>query len=89
MLLLFATLAKAEGDIDVARELLMVTMLRRTAETSHYSVHVADRLGIGDDYLRLAEVQVQQMRNHDWAEQHHLDCIAAVRNEMIRRDWWD
>jgi hypothetical protein len=48
---------------------------------------MAEQLGIGDEYRQLRETLSQQLRRHDLAEQHHLDCIAAVRNEIIRRDW--
>ncbi len=89
MLLLLATLARAEDDIDVARELLMVSTLRRTTEVYQYSQHVAEQLGIGGEYRRLAETQRRQMRHPGWAERHHLDGIAALRNEMVRRNWLD
>jgi len=53
------------------------------------SEHVAAQLGISDEYRQLQEAWLQQLGRHDWAEQHRRDCIAAVRNEMTRRDWWD
>ena len=87
MLLLLAALTKAEGDTEHACELMMVSTTRRTSETAQYSIHMAEQLGIGDEYRQLRETLSQQLRRHDLAEQHHLDCIAAVRNEIIRRDW--
>ena len=89
MLLLLATLARAEGDIEVARELLMVSTGRRTTELYQYSQHAAEQLGIGDEYRRLAETQRRQLSDPGGAERDHLDTIAALRNEMIRRNWRD
>ncbi|MGA7759858.1 MAG: adenylate/guanylate cyclase domain-containing protein [Ilumatobacteraceae bacterium] len=82
MLLVLAELARAEGDLDTARRLLLTTLGRRTVELYAYARHVAAELGIAEEFAQLPmaiefEGQVADQRA----------SIEVVQAEIRRRNW--
>ena len=82
MLLVLAELARAEGDLDTARRLLLTTVSRRTVELYAYARHVAAELGIAEEFAQLPmaidfEGQVADQRA----------SIEVVQAEICRRNW--
>lgn len=82
MLLLFAAMAHAEGDLDTARRLLLTTVYRRTLDLWRYSDHLAGVLGIADEYAALvAPITLDDQLAHQRV------CIEALQTEIRRRGW--
>jgi predicted ATPase/class 3 adenylate cyclase len=79
--LLFAALADAEGDHELAAELLVEMGAGRSPMTVKYGEALAERLGVADAYVsRMAAVGTDDPLGVDRS-------MAAVRQEATRRGW--
>lgn len=85
--LLLAALAYAEGDIPVARELLLDSWFCRTDATIIFSHELARRLDATDEHQRCQRCAVTfGSRSAEGINGMHL-AMTALRAELTRRGW--
>jgi hypothetical protein len=85
--LLLAALAYAEGDLALARELLLQSWFCRTDATIIFSHELARRLEVTDEHERCQRRAVTfGSRSAEGINGMHL-AMAALRTELTRRGW--
>ena len=85
--LLLAALARAEGNISVARELLLNSWFCRTDATIIYSHELARRLEVTEEHERCQRRAVTfGSRSPEGINGRHL-AMTALRAELTRRGW--
>ena len=85
--LLLAALAHVEGDISVARDLLLKSWFCRTDATIIYSHELARRLEVTDEHERCQRRAVTfGSRSPEGINGRHL-AMTALRAELTRRGW--
>jgi predicted ATPase/DNA-binding SARP family transcriptional activator len=85
--LLLAALADAEGDADSAIELLLDMGIGRHAATRMFSVELARRLGVAEEFGERRRRAFSYRRDSEQGPTGASVALAAVRRDLARRGW--
>jgi hypothetical protein len=85
--LLLAALAHAEGDDDVARQLLLDMGMGQEPATIVYSAHLASQLDAADQHAKRQRLAFGYHTTSPEGPSGSRVAMAAVRRELHRRGW--
>jgi predicted ATPase/class 3 adenylate cyclase len=86
-LMLLAALANAEGQSQMATELLLHMGVGHHAATRMYSTDLAARLGVATEHATMVRHALRSDAGHDPRATDATMMMTALHRELARRDW--